>query len=343
MAVTLSLRSYPNAILDFGDSGAYLNVAKAIASWHFAGLQVLQFWGMSYVIALVAMVTHAPWLVALIIVSAGSSAAVTLLAGQLWGWPIAALLTALNFDWMQRSLLGGSEPLFMLLLLSAFLALREERWWLGSLLAALATTVRPLGICALIAIGLVLLYRKEYRRFAVALVTGMLVGALYVLPLQIYLHDGLATVHSYEGARPLFGIPFVAIVEGTLREHPPLTNVVLSYSWIIIVIGGIAALLLAPACREYRREQPVEFLFGLFYTFMICCYNYPHWALGNFARFSIPAIPLAFVGWREVLTRRKTMLVARVRTRLEPAIWATAAIFPALAACSAYGIRNLFR
>lgn len=343
MAVTISLRSYTSAILDFGDSVAYMNVARAIASWHFAGLQVLQFWGVSYVIALVSLLIRAPLMLALILVSAGSSAAVTLLAGRLWGWHIAALLTALNFDWMQRSLLGGSEPLFMLLLLCTFLALRTERWWLASLMASLATTVRPLGICALVAIGLVLLYRRQYRQFAAAFLTGVLVGTLYVLPLKMYMHDPLATVHSYETSRPLFGFPFVAILEGTLHEHPPLTNLLLGYSWIALVIGGLGLLSLTRACSQYRREYPVEFLFALFYTFMVCCYNYPHWALGNFARFSIPAIPFALVGWREALRLRMPALVARARTSLEPAIWASAIVFPALAACSAYGIRNLIR
>lgn len=343
MAVTISLRPYPTAILVFGDSGAYLTVAKAIASWHFAGLQVLQFWGVSYVIAFVGLLTRAPLIVVLIVVSAGSSAAVALLAERLWGWRIAALLTALNFDWMQRSLLGGSEPLFMLLLLCTFLAVRADRWWLGSLMASLATTVRPLGICALIAIGLVLLYRKQYRRFVGAFLTGVLVGGLYVLPLQIYLHDGLATVHSYESSRWLFGFPFVAIVEGTFHEHPPFTNLVLSYSWIVLVIGGMLLLGVSQICSKYRREHPVEFLFALIYTFVICCYNYPHWAVGNFARFSIPAIPLALVGWKEVLASRIPMLAARLRLNVEPAIWATAVVFPALAACSAYGIRNLIR
>jgi len=343
MAVTLSLRPYSNAILVFGDSGAYLGVAKAIASWHFAGLQVLQFWGVSYAIAAVALVTQAPLLVALVVVSAGCSAAVTLLAGRLWGWRIAALLTALNFDWMQRSLLGGSEPLFMLLLLSVFLAIRAERWWLGSLFASLATTVRPLGICALVAIGLVLLYRKQYRQFGAAFLTGLLVGALYVLPLKIYMHDSLATVHSYESSRPLFGIPFLAILAGTIHGRPPLTSLVLNYAWIVLVIGGIAVLSLTSACREYKRNYPVEWLFGVLYTFVVCCYNYPHWALGTFARFSIPAIPLALVGWRGILGHRKAGLATEVGAKLEPAIWLTAAVFPASAACSAYGIRNLVK
>jgi len=267
VTVTLCLRSYSVAISNFGDSASYLNVARAIASWHFEGLQVLQFWGVSYAIALVALLGHVPLTASLIIVSAGSSAAVTVLAGRLWGWYAAVFTTAVSFDWMQRSMLGGSEPLFLLLLLTAFLAIRRGHWWIAALLASFATTVRPLGICALAAIGLILLYRKEYGRFCSALITGLLVGLLYMLPLHIYLHDSMATVHSYETARPLFGIPFYAILQGLFLPHP-FTNLVLSCSWVIFIITGIALLSFSRSGREFRRAHPAEFLFAVLYQLL---------------------------------------------------------------------------
>jgi Glycosyltransferase family 87 len=356
LAVTNALRPYPAAILKFGDSVSYMSVARAIAQWNFQGVHALQFWGVSYLIALVSIVGHLPLTVAFIFICAASSLAATILAGRLWGWTIAALMTIVNFDWLQRTLLGGSEPLLMLLLLGAFFCVRKERWWLAALLASLATTVRPLGICALIAIGLVLLVRKEYRRFLFAFATGVLIGVLYVLPLHFYMHDSLATVHSYQAARPLFGIPFLAILQGTLYYHPPLTNLALSWSWIVLIFGGIALLAFSKSCAEYRQAHRVEFIFALLYTLAICCYNYPQWALGNFARFAIPSIPFALMGWKNfLLTMQSRTLLKNPRpwpiSRLfalpiantEAFVWIIAVVFPALAACSAYGIRNILR
>lgn len=230
----------------------------------------------------------------------------------------------------------------MLLLLGAFLAARRERWPTAAFLASLATTVRPLGICALVAIGLALLWRKNYRLFMCALTIGLAIGALYMLPLHLYLHDGLATVHSYESSRPIFGMPFLAILQG-FYSHPPITNLLLSCSWIIFILTGVALLAISPACRAYRRTYPVEFLFALLYTCAICCYNYPHWAMGNFARFAIPSIPFALIGWREFLRQRVPTYLNALGSRIEPAVWSAAVIFPVLAACSAYGIRNLLR
>ena len=63
---------------------------------------------------------------------------------RLWGGWVAGFFAILNFDWMQRSYLGGSEPLFVALLFASFLAIRKERWWLACVLASLSTVVRPL-------------------------------------------------------------------------------------------------------------------------------------------------------------------------------------------------------
>jgi hypothetical protein len=192
-------------------------------------------------------------------------------------------------------------------------------------------------------LGLVLLHRRDYRRLTYVFATGIAVGALYMLPLHLYLHDGLATVHSYEGSRPLFGIPFYAILQGTFSSRPPVTNLILSYSWIIIIIGGIVLFAVSRCAREYRYAYPVEWVFAVLYTIAICCYNYPYWALGNFARFAIPSIPFAFIGWRQFLRERKLLRFDGLIPKLDPVVWATAVVGPALAACSAYGLRNLLR
>lgn len=319
--------------MHFGDSLSYVSVAQAIATWNFSGLHVFQFWGVSYAVAVVSLIGRLSYPQSFVIVCAGSSLAVTLLAGRLWGWTIAALLTALSFEWMERSLLGGSEPFFMLLLLIAFWCVRQEKWELAAFAAALATTVRPLGICALLGVGIVLLVRKDYRRFFFALGIGSFIGILYVLPLHFYLHDSLATVHSYgnESAHSLFGFPFLAIFQGTLHYHIPITNLILSYAWIFLIMGGLGLFAFSESCAEYRREHPVELIFVLLYTFSICCYNYPEWALGNFARFAIPSIPFALIGWRRFIPKVETLA------------WVSAVVFPALAACSAYGIRNIVK
>jgi hypothetical protein len=108
-----------------------------------------------------------------------SSVVGTVLAFRLWGGWIAGFFAVLNFEWMQRSCLGGSEPLFVVLLFASFLAVRRERWILAALLASFSTTVRPLGFLALAGIGLTLLWKREYRTLSIAVAVGAAIGAAW--------------------------------------------------------------------------------------------------------------------------------------------------------------------
>src|SRR6266487_5770234 len=128
----LCFRRYQSAVNGFGDSGAYTEVASAIRQWNFTGLQVKQFWGYPYAMAAVSAVTRISDQNSLLLVSFASSFLSIALAYKLWGGWIAGLFAVLNFDWMQRSYLGGSEPLFIALLFASFLAVRRERWILAA-------------------------------------------------------------------------------------------------------------------------------------------------------------------------------------------------------------------
>jgi len=192
----LAFRDYHSTVNHFGDSSAYTDVASAIRHWNFSGLQIKQFWGYPYAMAVVSRVTTISDQSSLLLISFASSFLTAAFAYRLWGGWIAGFFVALNFDWMQRSFLGGSEPLAVALIFGAFLAVRRNRYLLAALLASVSTVVRPLGIFCLIAVGVVLLYRREYRKFAGAVLIGAFVGALYMLPLMRYFGDPLATVHS---------------------------------------------------------------------------------------------------------------------------------------------------
>ena len=81
--------------------------------------------------------------------------------------------------------------------------------------------------------------------------------------------------------------------------------------------------------REYWRANPAEAIFCGLYLLATFCYDYLIWARGNFMRFSIPALPFVFFALLRWLPKDRRVL------------WALAVIAPALAACSAFGIRNI--
>ena len=82
-------RPYSDTVTGFGDSSAYTGVASAIHHWNFRGLQIKQFWGYPYLVAVVAQITRLPDQGALLLVSFASSFLSTALAYRLWGGGIA--------------------------------------------------------------------------------------------------------------------------------------------------------------------------------------------------------------------------------------------------------------
>jgi hypothetical protein len=329
-----AMTPYLALVDNFGDNSAYMSIAAAIRKWDFRGVQVKHFWGLPYFMAAISKVTGLSDRSALLAVSWMSSVIAVILAYRLWrGW-IATAFAIVNFDWYQRSYLGGSEPLFVVLLFGSFLAMRRERWLLAAFLAALATITRPLGVFLLLGIGLELLRRRDWKQLTFATSIGLVIGILYVIPLVRYFHDPLATVHSYESAQasatvPLFGVPFYAIVKGTILYPAPLSNLVLTFGWIFLVLIAIVVMLRTERFRNYAREHLPEMAFAAPYLLSLYCYNYPMWARGNFPRFAIPIVPFVLLALGHWLPKDRRFL------------WVLAPVTAVLAASSAIGIRNV--
>lgn len=329
------VRNYFAAVDNFGDSMSYMTLASAIRRWDFHGIVIKQFWGLPYAMAALSKVTGVSDRTALLVCSLVPSLVAAILARRLWdGW-VAGYFAILNFDWIQRSCLGGSEPLFVCLLLAAFVSARRQQWLLAALLASFATVVRPLGVFALVGIGLALLWKRDFRRFAAATAIGLVVGVLYAIPLATHFGDPLATVSSYhskewEGGW-LFGFPFYAIIKGTLLYPAPWTNLALSFGWIFLVVAAVVVMVKASEFRTYCRLHVVEAVFLVPYLWCLFTYNYPYWARGTFARFAIPILPFVLLALHRWLPKDRRIL------------WGIGVVSSALAACSALGVANVVR
>ena len=338
-ATLIAFEGWRGLVLSFGDNAAYLQVATAIRHWDFHGLDIQHFMGYPYSIAALSLVSHLPLMFSLRLVAGVGSVVSTLLVARLFGTWVGAYFAFLNFAWLQISFLGGSEPLAVALGLGAFWSFRREHTLLAALLAALATTVRPLMFFVLVGIGIASLYHKRYAKFLGALALASAVGLLYLWPLAHYFGDALLTVHSYTsrdyGAANLtgphgrlFGWPFHGIVVGTMLYPAPLTNMILSFLWIALVIAGAVAMFRRDL-REYWRAHLAEAVFCAFYLLTIFSYDYLLWARSNFIRFSIPVLPFVFFALLRWLPKDRRVL------------WCLSIVGPVLAACSAIGIRNL--
>jgi Gpi18-like mannosyltransferase len=331
--VIVSVDPFWERVHVFGDSPFYVRIAVAIRKWEFSDVSPWHFWGLPYVMAVVSLITSLSEWWSLVIVSLAAGVAATYLVKRLWGGWVAAYFLILSIEWQQRVLLGGAEPLFLLLLLASLLAVRRERWPLAALFAALATVVRPLGIFLLIALGIVLLARKEYRKLIACTAIGLLVGIIYLVPFVYYFGDVLANFRFYQtndwGSASPIGWPFVSIIQGAISFDLPWTARARSGFWILFYILAVTAMIRRPAFREYARRYPAEALFAGAYVLFAFSYNSSVWAWVEFARYALPALPIALFALEAYLPHDRRL------------VWALAPVTGALSAMSAMNVRRI--
>jgi hypothetical protein len=297
------LGNYWHIFRTFGDNQAYVWIAEGIRHWNFRSIKEWQFFGLPYVMVAFSFLTHTSYWTSILVLSMFCAFVSIALSDRLWGGWVAGVFAVCSRDWMERALIGGAEPLFLVLVFGSFLAARREKWALAAFLAAFSTVVRPMGIFALIAVGVVLLIRREYRRLAGACAIGLAVGALYVLPLKLYMGTALANVTAYgaadgSGGRPVT-LPFYALLQNKMPLLSTNLNVARAGCWIILLVLGVVAMLRAEPFRNYARTHLVEAIFGGLYITLLFTYNSP-WARIAFPRYVIPVIPfmvLALLPW----------------------------------------------
>ena len=331
--VIAMVEPFSDRVAAFGDNTSYVAIARAIGAWDFSELNPYHFWGLSYLIAAVSRLTFLPEWWALTAICLGSALGAVYLIQRLWGGWVACYFIVLSLEWQQRALLGGAEPLFVLLVVASFAAVRRDRWLFAALFAALSTVVRPVGVFALLAIGIVLLVRRSYGKLMASTTVGALVGAAYMLPLVTYFGDPLANFRFYQnqdwGSASPIGFPFVAVINGAIAFDLPWTSRIRAALWVMFYVLAVVVMLRRPWFRDYARRYPVEVLFAVGYILFAFSYNSPIWAWVEFPRYALPALPMALYAVSEYLPRDRRV------------VWSLAAVSAALAAASAMNVRRV--
>ena len=231
-------------------------------------------------------------LIVLVIISAVSGCIAVALAHRLWGGWTAVYVTAVGWQWVQREAFGGSEPLFMALVLGSFLSLGPAGShatrgavgciWPRSSAPLASSRSAPCSFDA-----------NQPRCSDWALACAAIGGfsALYCVPLA-FTGDVLGNIHWY--APQMTG----GTVWGTLiaGEVSPVRD--------ILVVGAITVVLMAPFV-VFAREQKgrwAENLFALGTSCFLITLNCQPCAWA-FPRFAIVSIPFALIVLRRWVPR----------------------------------------
>lgn len=318
------------------DAPAYLDVAKGIRQWHFSGPNLAgPFWGYPYTIVGLSKLFPVPALVAAVIISSLASLVVVVLLHRLYGGWVAATFVVVNFEWIQRSLGAGSEPLFMCLLYAAFLLARRNRWNLAALLAALSTTVRPVGVFALVSMAVVLAWRRSYRQLATITLIGLTVGVLYSLPVRMVMGSSFANFIAYREDWGPQGwpitYPFHAMVFSFLDGlHGGVRAWRLGWfiAWVIVALAGAVAVWRRRSWNRVLANYQTEALFTSLYVLFFISYNLSE-IVRYFPRFVIPVLPLLLFSLRDKIPRDRRLL------------WVAAALSALMAAADVVSFKSL--
>jgi len=337
VTVVATLDDYGARIARAGDTSVYAELSAIIRQRDLSRVTVTpQFWGLPYLAALVAAATSVSETTAIVLISIAASFVSLALAHRLWGGWVAAFFAIISWDWIQRSLLGGAEPLFVACLFGAFLAARSERWLTAALLASLATTVRPLGLLALVALAAALVWRREFRTLALAVAAGLIVGGCYVLPFALALGNPLVNVQAYRseawaGQSPI-SWPLVSLLRGLAgNAGEPLVNMIKIGAWATLTLGGAVAMICTARFRQFARAHRLEAVFAALYLLFLFSYNSPRWAWAEFPRFVIPVVPFILVALSNWLPKHRVVL------------WGAGALSALLAAASAINVRHAWQ
>ena len=248
---------------------------------------------------------------------------------------MAAAFIFINFEWIQLFVNGGSEPLFMCLLYASFLAARSDRWNLAVFLAALSTTVRPVGIFALFCFAVVLARQRSYKRLAIITTIGLAIGVLYIVPLWILMGRPFGSFHGYWSCwgthkwtltYPMGGwiSSFLTGLYGNTRWY----SLTFFAVWPVLAVTGIVAIW-RPRNRQRFSQYQTEALFATIYTLLFLCYT-DGILDASFTRFLIPALPLLLFALSDWIPRDRRLP------------WAGALVSALLSAAPLVHFKNVF-
>jgi len=282
---------------DWLDNGAYIAASDAILSgeWSTPTDGPTPFFGFPLIIAAVTRTTALNAWVVVIAISLFSALIACACLRRLYGAPAVLSPLVLSWDWIGICVLGGSEAPFCAGLFAAFLSARSGRWRTAATLAAAATTIRPVGVFALLALFLTRVHRRAWRTSAEMILLGLAIGAMYLAFVASVTGDPWINFRTYRvdwnTGWPI-GPPFMALVHSSV----PLLR---RFGWwmgmrVMVIVAVTEAAGLHVAYRGVRGRWPLpeaESIFAVFVVGFLLCYPFRNMAY-EWPRFLIPAAPL---------------------------------------------------
>lgn len=294
---------YWHVLETFGDNGPYSTISTAFYNFDLSYMQGFykHFWGLPFVMTIVRWLTGLNENIVIIGLSLFFSCWTIQRMNQIYGIKAAILFSFLSIDWIQRSMIGGAEPLFIFLTLTSFLVYEKRGensnyYIYCALFGSLSCLIRPVGVFFLLAFGLDLLLRRKIKELLQALFISLFVGGIYLGVLYSLTGDPLAHFHTYgkadwDGASPI-SFPLTGLWRSYQQGNLPLLNTVKVGLWLILSFYTVFAMFLGRDLRIYFKKNRYQIFYFFFHLMFLLSYNSGKWSWNQFPRFVIPLLPM---------------------------------------------------
>jgi hypothetical protein len=320
------------------DAGGYIRLAQLVGRGVPAGAKPYHgadhfFLGLPSLIALTAAVAGVSEAQAIVGLSVAASIVSCVLICRLYGSVVALAFGIVSLDWLQASVVGASEPLFTALLLGSFACARGERWAQAALLASLATTVRPVGVLALIALAVVLACARKPRDLASIVAISLTTAAVYFWWAGRTMGDPFVNFKLYSetwtSSSPV-GLPFAMLVASAVTQAG--SPHAAAHARALALIPFTLAVAVIGATRDrFRlfRAVPVEAITAALTLCFVSSYNFIDLAL-YWPRFVAPILPTLLYAVKDWIPTSRWIL------------WPSLVVSALLASSELVGFRAVF-
>ena len=296
------------------DNDTYIAASDAIRTgrWSTPTDNPTPFFGFPLVIAAVRQATPLDGWTAVIAISLLSGLIACACLYYLYGPPAVLAPLILSWDWVGICVLGGSEAPFCASIFAAFLCARSGRWRTAATLAAAATTMRPVGVFALLALFFARMRHHAWRTSAEMTLLGLTIGALYLTLVGSLTGDPWINFRTYRvdwnTGWPV-GPPFMALIHSAV----PLFR---RFGWwggmrVMVIVAITAAAGIHAAYRLVRGcwslLPEAEATFAVLVVAFLLCYPFRNMAY-EWPRFLIPAVPILTAAHRSIVPNGRRFL-----------------------------------
>ncbi|GBF41354.1 hypothetical protein LPTSP2_06260 [Leptospira ellinghausenii] len=280
-----------------GDNGPFKTIVKCIDLKDCElAKDVYVFWGYPILSYLFGKVTFLSINYAMIGINIIAAIILFFVLSKLFNSFTAIVFNIYSYDWIQRVLSGGSEPLFMVFLFLAIYAYKKNKnIFLVGLLIGISNTIRPLGVFLLGSIILDLILKKRFVEILKLVFTFLIIVIGYHLYLNYALGKGFANYTNYQSSwdsKSPISFPFVALLNGLYALDTGILNRIKLWIYFLVSLIPIFVIFLRDkGLREFGFYR-TELFFAAAYFLFIVSYNTTFWIAHIYPRIFLPIAPI---------------------------------------------------